>query len=107
MAETQTAYARSAWTDQTNMVLFAGALIEGLSDPHVGALIPAWLLPKIGAAIFLLGIYVRTWKATHPVANIPPGEVKPVEVKKLEATKQGTEDAINLPPQLPSGEVPK
>jgi len=107
MAETQTSYAKSAWTDPTNLVMFAGALIEVFSDKDVASIIPSWLSPRIGTLIFLLGIFVRTWKATHPVAMIAPGEVKPVEVKKLEATKQGTEEAVNLPSQLPSGEVPK
>lgn len=97
MAETQTAYAKSAWTDPTNLILTLGGILSILADPSIIPLIPLAWMPKITAFTVIGGVIVRTWKANHPVANIAPGEVKPIEVKKLAATKPGTEEPENLP----------
>ena len=104
MAETQTAYARSAFSDPLNIINF---LALALTMPEIREIVPPKYVPLVAAIIALANLYLRTMVVTHPVAMIAPTQVKPVEVKKLEATKQGTEDAINLPTQLPSGEVPK
>lgn len=104
MGETQTAYAKSAFSDPSNIVNF---IALALMMPEIREVIPAHYIPLVAAITALANLALRTLLVTHPVAVIAPGQVKPVEVKKLEATKQGTEDADKLPTQLPSGEVPK
>ena len=106
MAETQTAYAKSAWSDPTNVAAFVQIIVGVVALPEVAKVIPLTWMPVILAISGALSFALRTWTATHPVANIAPTQVKPVEVKKLEATKQGTEEAENLPPVLPSGKTP-
>ena len=105
--ETQTAYAKSAWSDPTNIAAFVQIIVGVVALPEVTKVIPLTWMPVILAISGALSFALRTWTATHPVANIAPTEVKPVEVKRLEATKQGTEDAHRLPPILPSSEAPK
>jgi len=108
--ETQTAYAKSAVSDPQNILYVINILLACLALPEVLALIPPGALRYVLAltgVLGVIGLFIRTKFATNPVALIAPGQVKPVEVKKLEATKQGTEAAVNLPAQLPSGEVPK
>lgn len=110
MAETQTAYAKSAVSDPQNILYVINILLACLALPEVLAIIPPHALRYILAftgVLGVIGLFIRTKFATHPVAMIAPGQVMPVEVKKLEATKQGTEEAGKLPPVMPSGEVPK
>ena len=110
MAETQTAYAKSAFSDPQNILYVINILLSCLALPEVLAVIPVAYMRYVLALTGVLGVvglFVRTKFATHPVAMIAPTQVKPVEVKKLVATKQGTEEMENLPPVLPSGEVPK
>jgi hypothetical protein len=90
--ETQTAYATSMFSDPTNLALALTILVAILSDPQVVAVFPPWLMPKVTAFTAAVAVYLRTVKATNPVAVIAPGQVKPVEVKKLEKTQQGSED---------------
>lgn len=104
MAETQTAYARSAFSDPLNLINFVAL---ALVIPEVRQIVPPKYLPLIAAIVALANLYLRIFVTTHPVAFIAPTQVKPVEVRKLEATKQGTEEPQNLPAKLPSGEVPK
>jgi len=108
--ETQTAYAKSVFSDPQILLYVVNIALASLALPEVRAIIPDSGLRYVLALSGVLGVVgmaVRTWIATHPVAFIAPGQVKPVEVKKLEATKQGTEDAEKLPTQLPNGDVPK
>jgi hypothetical protein len=102
--ETQTAYARSAISDPSNIINF---LALALMMPEIREVIPPRYIPLVAAIVALSNLALRTLFVTHPVAMIAPGQVKPDEVKKLNATKQGTEEAENLPAELPSGEVPK
>jgi len=89
--ETQTAYAKSMFSDPTNIAAAIQVAVGIIALPEVVAVIPLKWMPLIlaisGAASFAL----RTWTAVRPVAAIAPKQVKPVEVKKLEATQQGTE----------------
>ena len=94
MAETQTAYAKSAYSDPTNIINF---IALALVLPEIRDVIPAKYLPLVMAITALANLALRTLLVTHPVANIAPGEVKPVEVKKLEATKAGSEEHEKLP----------
>ena len=104
MADTQTAYAKSAFSDPSNIInFFALALMM----PEVNNIIPPKYLPLIAAVVALANLALCTIFVVRPVAFIAPTQVKPVEVPKLEATQQGTEKAKNLPSELPSGEVPK
>lgn len=92
MAEqTQTAYSTSAFTDPTNILAFGAFLLGVLSDPAVLAIIPVAWMPKILALTGILTGAMRTFKATRPVSMIAPGEVKPVEIPKLQKTQQGSE----------------
>jgi hypothetical protein len=102
--ETQTAYAKSALSDPSNIINF---IALALMMPEVRDIIPAHFIPLVAAIVALANLALRTLLVTHPVAMIAPGQVVPVEVKKLEATKQGSEDADKLPEVMPSGEVPK
>lgn len=102
--ETQTAYAKSMFSDPINIVNF---IALALTLPAINTIVPVKYGPLVDAIVALLNLALRTLFVTRPVAFIAPMQVKPVEIKKIEATKQGTEDAINLPTQMPSGEVPK
>ena len=104
MSDTQTAYARSAFSDPINIVNF---LALALMMPEINSIVPPKYLPLVAAIVALANLALRTIFVTHPVAMIAPMQVKPVEIQKLVATQQGTERAVNLPPTLPSGEVPK
>ncbi len=92
--ETQTAYAKSAWSDPANIFNF---LVIALQLPEISKVIPERYVPLELAVVALANLALRTLFVTHPVANIAPGAVKPVEVKKLEATQPGTEDSHKLP----------
>ena len=94
MAETQTAYAKSAYSDPMNIINF---IALALMMPEIREIVPTRYVPLVAAIVALLNLAGRTLFVTHPVANIAPGEVKPVEVKKLEATKPGTEEHERLP----------
>jgi hypothetical protein len=96
--ETQTAYAKSQWTDPTNLAAMAQIAVGLVALPEVTKIIPLSWMPAILAISGGTSFVLRTWKATHPVANIAPGEVKPVEVKKLEATQQGSETTTTITP---------
>ena len=102
--ETQTAYAKSAVSDPLNLLNFVAL---ALMMPEVREIMPPKYIPIIAAIVALANLAIRTLFVTRPVAMIAPTQVKPVEIKKLEATKQGTEEMENLPAKLPSGEVPK
>lgn len=104
MAETQTAYAKSAFSDPSNIINFVAL---ALMMPEVRDILPPRYLPLVVAIVALANLYLRIFVSTRPVAFIAPTQVKPVEIKKLEATRQGTEEAENLPPTMPDGKVPK
>lgn len=96
MSETQTAYAKSTFSDPQNIWSAIAFFVAISSDPSILALVPLEWLPKITAAAMLGSILIRHFKGTHPVALIAPREVKPVEVPKRTATQPGTEDADKL-----------
>lgn len=89
--ETQTAYARSMFSDWTNIAATVQVIVGLLALPEVRAIIPLTWMPAIVALSGALTVILRTWTATHPVAAISPNQVRPVEVTKLTATQQGTE----------------
>lgn len=95
--ETQTAYARSAFSDPLNIINFVAL---ALTLPEIRDIVPAHWAPLIAAVVALANLSLRTLFVTHPVAVIAPGQVVPVEVKKLEATKPGTEEREKLPPSI-------
>lgn len=97
MSETQTAYARSAFSDPSNIINF---IALALMLPEIRQIVPANYVPTVAAIVALANLALRTLFVTHPVTFITPGQVVPVEVKKLEATKPGTEDPAKLPPDL-------
>lgn len=86
--ETQTAYARSAFSDPSNILNF---IALALMMPEVRDVIPLRYLPLVMAVVALLNLALRTLFVHRPVAIIAPMQVKPVEIKKLEATQPGTE----------------
>ena|SRR6185436_18651647 len=92
--ETQTAYARSAFSDPSNVLNF---LALALMLPEINSIVPPKYIPLVAAVTALANLALRTLFVTHPVAFIAPNEVKPVEVRKLEATKAGTEETQKLP----------
>jgi hypothetical protein len=94
MAETQTAYARSAYSDPLNIINFVAL---ALTLPEIREIVPLKYAPLVAAIVALANLATRIGFVTHPVANIAPGQVKPVEVKKLEATKAGSEEPSKLP----------
>jgi hypothetical protein len=91
MAETQTAYSKSMFTDPTNLASMASVLVGILALPEVTAIIPLRYMPPILALSGAVNFALRTWNAVHPVAAIAPGAVKPIEIPKLEKTEQGSE----------------
>lgn len=95
--ETQTAYAKSAFTDPLNIINF---IAVALVLPEIRDLVPPEYVRLVAGITALLNLFVRTFQTTHPVAFIAPKQVVPVEVKKLEATKPGTEDPSKLPPAV-------
>lgn len=96
MAETQTAYAKSTFTDPQQIWSFIGFVVALASDPSMLALVPIEWLPKITALAMLGALLIRHFKGTNPVAVIAPMAVKPVEVPKLVATQQGSETEDTL-----------
>jgi hypothetical protein len=48
-------------------------------------------MPAILAISAALNLMLRIMFGVRPVSVIKPGEVKPVEIPKLEKTQQGTE----------------
>ena len=88
MAETQTAYAKSAFSDPLNILNF---IVLALTLPEIRELLPPRYLPLAMAIVALANLATRTLFTTHPVAFIAPAQVKPVEVKKLERTQLGSE----------------
>ena len=93
MAEqpTQTYYAKSMWSDPTNLASIAAVLVGVLALPEVVAIIPVHWMPLILAISGATNFCLRTFNAVRPVANIKPADVKPVEIPKLEKTEQGSE----------------
>lgn len=92
VTETQTAYAKSAFTDPQNIASAITFLLAVLALPDVTAIIPLKYMPVIAAVSSAAALWLRTQYGVRPVAAIAPGEVKPVEVKKLDKTQQGTEE---------------
>jgi len=88
---TQTYYAKSMWTDPTNLASLAAVAVGILALPEVSSQIPAEWMPKILAISGAVNFMLRTFNAVRPVANIKPTEVKPVEIPKLQKTEQGSE----------------
>lgn len=95
--ETQTAYAKSAFSDPLNIVNF---IALALTLPEINKVVPPKYAPLVAAIVALANLAIRTGLVTHPVALIAPKQVVPVEVKKLEPTKPGTEDPDKLPPSV-------
>jgi hypothetical protein len=91
VSETQTYYAKSMWSDPQNIASVLGIMVGVLALPEVVAIIPLRWMPTILGISSATSFVLRTWKGVRPVANIPPGEVKPVEVKQLNPTQQGSE----------------
>jgi hypothetical protein len=79
----QTYYAKSMWTDPTNLASIAACLVGVLALPEVVAVIPLKAMPIILALSGALNFILRTYTALRPVANIKPTEMKPIEVKQL------------------------
>lgn len=88
---TQTYYAKSMWSDPTNLASIAAVLVGVLALPEVVAIIPVHWMPVILAISGATNFILRTFNAVRPVANIRPQEVKPVEVKQLTPTQPGSE----------------
>ena len=84
--QTQTYFAKSIFTDFTShaLTLVVALQFKEVQDLliHFGA--DPQLLTKIVAVI---GVFLRLFHGTRPVAVIAPGEVKPVDVKRLEPTQ--------------------
>lgn len=92
MAEqTQTAYATSAFSDPQNIASAITFVTGLLALPEVVAVIPLKYMPAILAVSAALNLLLRIAFGVRPVAMIAPTSVKPVEIKKLEKTEQGTE----------------
>ena len=89
--ETQTAYAKSAFTDPQNIASVITFLLAALALPDIVALIPLKYMPAITAVSALASLWLRTAYGVRPVAAIAPREVKPVEIKRLDKTQQGSE----------------
>jgi hypothetical protein len=89
--ETQTAYAKSAFSDPLNIINFVAL---ALMMPEVRDILPPRFIPLVAAVVALANLATRTLFTTHPVAFIAPAQVKPVEVRKLTATQQGTEEKL-------------
>jgi hypothetical protein len=94
MAETQTAYARSAFSDPSNILNF---IALAFMLPEIREVVPVHYIPLVTAVVALANLALRTIFVTHPVALIAPNQVKPVEVRKLEATQQGSETTTTIP----------
>ena len=78
-------------------------VVAALQLPQVVFIVPARYAPAVAALVAvlaLLSVSLRTFVINNPVTLIAPGQVKPIEVKKLEATKPGTEDPSKLPPTV-------
>ena len=88
---TQTYYAKSMWTDPTNLASLAAMLVGVIALPEVSSQIPPSWMPKILALSGATNFILRTFNAVRPVANIRPTDVKPVEIPKLQKTEQGSE----------------
>ena len=78
MAETQTSYAKSAFTDPLNIINF---IAVALVLPEIRDLVPQEYVRLVAGLTALLNLFVRTFQTTHPVAFIAPMQVVPVEVK--------------------------
>lgn len=91
MSDTQTYYAKSLWSDPQNLASIASMAVGVLALPEVTAIIPVRFMPAILAVSAVLSLVLRITTGVRPVANIAPGEVKPVEVDKLKPTQQGSE----------------
>ncbi len=92
MPETQTAYAKSAFTDPVQISNVLEIVLASLALPQVVAVIPLSWMPFILAFSGIAGIFLRRYTALHPVVAIAPREVKPIEVPKLTATQVGSEE---------------
>lgn len=90
--ETQTAYAKSQFSDPQQIANVIAFVLAALSLPDVTGLIPLRFMPAILAFSALANLWLRTQFGVRPVAFIAPQQVKPVEVKKLDKTQQGTEE---------------
>jgi len=91
MSDTQTYYARSLYSDPQNLASIGSIIVGLLALPEVTAIIPTRYMPAILAVSASLSLILRITTGLRPVANIAPGQVKPVEVQKLAPTQQGSE----------------
>jgi hypothetical protein len=82
--ETVTHFAKSAYSDLTNWVgLIQAILALVLSDSDIAAAVGPMWMSKLMLISGILTIVARTFNAQRPVANVFPGNTKPVEVAKL------------------------
>lgn len=91
MSGTQTYYAKSMFSDPTNIASMLSTLVGLLALPEVIAVIPLRFMPYILVVSSVAAFLLRTFNALRPVAAITPGQVKPVEVRQLDPTQKGTE----------------
>jgi hypothetical protein len=75
-------YAVSLFSSRTFYVNLAAGLVAILSATEIVTIIPLKYLPTSTALIAALNIGLRM-STVRPVALIPPGDTKPVEVKKI------------------------
>lgn len=85
--QTQTYYATSAWSDPQNVASALSAAVGIFALPEVAAIIPLRYMPIVLAISSILSLILRTVFGVRPVANIKPGEVKPVRVETISATQ--------------------
>lgn len=81
---TQTYYAKSMFSDWTNIAAAIQVAVGIVALPEVAAVIPLDWMPVILAVSGASSFALRTFNAVRPVAAIAPGTTKPVEVKRLE-----------------------
>lgn len=84
----QTYYAKSMYSDPVMIATFA---MLALQLDAVTKIIPETWLHSVTALTAVLNLFLRVFTAQRPVAHIPPGQVKPVEVKSLQPTPKENE----------------
>jgi hypothetical protein len=88
MSDTQVYYARSAYSDPQNIASAITLILAILALPEVAALIPAKYVPAILAVSSVVNLFLRTAVTVRPVANVAPGQTKPVLVPTLPTTPE-------------------
>lgn len=83
MPETQTYYAKSMFSDPQNIASAISTVVGILALPEVKGIIPLEWMPAILAVSGALSLILRTYFGVRPVAAIPPGETRPVQVESL------------------------